>query len=141
MSGGGVSQHVLQVSKPTPRGKLRGLAGIPGVSRPTPRGRLRGSDLGVSRPTLGGGSPGPHLEGVCIPVCTEADIPLPSRWLLLQVVRILLECIFVNFLHFRDMIYKIPKYSFAQQVSSMQPKQARTCAITEQLWLLPDQEE
>ena len=44
--GGGVvvSQHALQVSRPTPREKLRGLAW--GVSRPTPRG--------VSRPTPGG---------------------------------------------------------------------------------------
>ena len=32
--GGVVSQHALQVSRPTPRGKLRGLVGG-GVSRPT----------------------------------------------------------------------------------------------------------
>ena len=34
-----VSQHGLQVSKPTLKGKLRGLGG--GVSRPTPRAKLR----------------------------------------------------------------------------------------------------
>ena len=64
-----VSVHALQVSGvrvypsmpcrfpgPHPRGKLRGLAG-----------------RGVPRPTLGEGSPGPHLVGVCIPACTEAD--------------------------------------------------------------------
>ena len=59
----GVSQHALQVSRPTPRGKLRDLAR--GVFRPTPKGELRG---------LAWGSPGPH-PGVCIPACTEADPP------------------------------------------------------------------
>ena len=50
-----VSQHALQVSGPTPRGRLRGLAGV--VSRSTPGGgELRG---------LAGGSPGPHPGG-CI---------------------------------------------------------------------------
>ena len=90
--GGGISQHALQVSRPTPGGKLRGLA-WGGVSRPTPR-------MGSSGPHLGGGlwahtqggSPGPHLGG--IPACTEADTP-SSRRLLLRAVRILLECILV----------------------------------------------
>ena len=58
----------------------------PGGSRPTPRGRLGGLAGGcVSRPTP---------RGVCIPVCTEADPP--SRRLLLWAVPILLECILVN---------------------------------------------
>ena len=44
-----VSQHALQVSRPTPRERLRGLArrGSPG---PHPGGRLRGLARGVSRP-------------------------------------------------------------------------------------------
>ena len=41
---GVVSQHALQVSRPTPRGKLRGLAG--GVSRATPKGEVEVSGLG-----------------------------------------------------------------------------------------------
>ena len=51
-SPGVVSQHALQVSKPTPKGKLSGLAWdhTQGVSRPTP-----------------GGSPGPHPGGVSRP--------------------------------------------------------------------------
>ena len=82
-TGGGVSQHALQVSRgwypsmpcrspgPHPMGKLRGLAW--GVSRPTPRGKFRGLAWGVSRPTprgevegsgLGRGSPGPHMRGL-----------------------------------------------------------------------------
>ena len=48
------------ISRPIPRGKLRGLA----ISRPTPRGEVEGSGWGVSRPTPGGSS-GPHLGGVC----------------------------------------------------------------------------
>ena len=43
---GGISQHALQVSRPTPRG-----------------GSLRGLARGVSRPTPTGGSPGPHPGG------------------------------------------------------------------------------
>ena len=121
---GVVSQHALQVSRPTPRGevegsglggvsrptprgKLRGLAWR--VSRPTPRGKLRGQAWGVSRPTPGE-SPGPHWG--CLQAHTQGvprhspsgggvsqhalrQTPLPSRWLLLWVVRILLECILV----------------------------------------------
>ena len=49
-----VSQHALQVSRPTPRGSLRGLAG--GVSRPTTRGEVEGSGLGgLQAHTQGGG--------------------------------------------------------------------------------------
>ena len=62
--GGVVSQHALQVSRPTPRGKFRGIW-PEGVSRPTPKGEVEG-DLarGVPRPTprgvcSGGGVPGP----------------------------------------------------------------------------------
>ena len=70
------------VSRPTPRGRLRGLAGGRGVLRPTPREEVEGCGRGVlqahtwggvSRPTPGGkvegsgqegGSSGPHLGGL-----------------------------------------------------------------------------
>ena len=60
---------------PHPEGEVEGdLAG--GVSRPTPKGKLRGI-------WPGGWSPGPHLrgglqahtQGGAIPACTEADPP------------------------------------------------------------------
>ena len=68
---GVVSKHALQVSRPTPRGKLRGLAwrgfqgphpggklrGLPGggLQGPHPRGEVEGSGLGrISRPPPGG---------------------------------------------------------------------------------------
>ena len=45
-----VSQHALQVSRPTPSGKLRGLAlGVPGPHQGG--GKLRGLAWGASRPT------------------------------------------------------------------------------------------
>ena len=94
-----VSQHALQVSRPTPRGKLRGLAcgGSPGPHPGgklrglawAPRGEVEGSGLGelqahtqrgISRPTPGGGLQA-HTQGspqVGIPACTEADTPLPA---------------------------------------------------------------
>ena len=70
-TGGVVSQHALQ------------------VSRPTPRGEVEGSGLGGSPGPHFGGSPGPHLGGLQahtwrglqvhtqggIPACTEADTP------------------------------------------------------------------
>ena len=62
-----------------------------------------------------GGSPGPHGGGggfapaCCIPACTEADTPLPSRRLLLQAVPILLECILVLFY-----IYVLVKFVTSQ---------------------------
>ena len=68
--GGLVSQHGLQVFRPTPGGRLRGLAG--GVSRPTSSGEAEGSgqgDLqvhtrgGGKLRGLAGGSPGPHPGG------------------------------------------------------------------------------
>ena len=54
LQGGVVSQHALQVSRPTPRGEVEGDL-VRGVSRPTPKGEVEG-DLarGVSRPTPGG---------------------------------------------------------------------------------------
>ena len=63
--GGGVFQHALQVSRPTPKGSLRSLpGGSPGphwgVSRPTPGG-------GVSRPTPGGGGVFQHALQVSRP--------------------------------------------------------------------------
>ena len=98
---GGVSQHVLQVSRPKPKGQLEG-SGWGGVlqahawgvvSRPTlggsPGPHLRGSP----GPTPGG-SPGPHPGGLQahnwgdlqahtqggIPACTEADTPLADGY-------------------------------------------------------------
>ena len=73
---GGVSQHALQVSRPTPKGEVEGDmpgwggrgVGSPG---PHPRGKLRGI---WSRPTVkgeieGGSGPGPQprrkLRGIC----------------------------------------------------------------------------
>ena len=73
--GGLVSQQALQVSRPIPRGSLRGLAR--GVSRPTPRGEVEGSGLGGLQAHTWGGSPGPQLGG-CILACTEAEPPLPQ---------------------------------------------------------------
>ena len=73
-----------------------------GVSKPTPGGRLGGSGGGkIQDPHTWGGGWGIWLGGLqahtwgCIPACTEADTPLPSRRLLLRVVLILLECILV----------------------------------------------
>ena len=68
-----ISQHVLQVSGGVYQHTLQ-------VSRPTPKGELEGSGLGVSRPTLGG-SPA-HTQGGCIPAYTEADPP----WLMATAV-------------------------------------------------------
>ena len=98
----------MGVSRPRPRGRLGGLAGgCPGPHSgvrlqglaggcPGPHSgvRLRGLAGGVQAHTWGGGRPRPRCVCVCISACTEADT-LPSRWLLLQVVRILLECILV----------------------------------------------
>ena len=58
LQGGVVSQHALQVSRPTPRGEVKGGL-VRGISRPTPKGEVEG-DLarGVSRPTPGGSAPG-----------------------------------------------------------------------------------
>ena len=75
VSGGGLlSQHALQVYRPTSEGEVEG-SGLGGVSRPTPMGggKLRGLAWGVCRPTprgglqahtWGGESPGPHPGGV-----------------------------------------------------------------------------
>ena len=92
------------MSRPRPRGEVGG-SGQGGVSRPTPGGsrptrggpgpHLRGVQAqpwGVSRPSPGGCS-GPGPGGVSQHALRQT--PLPSRWLLLWVVRILLECILV----------------------------------------------
>ena len=81
--GGVVSQHALQVSRPTPKGEVEGLAGGGGPHAHT--WGVRSLAGGVSRTTSRG--------EVCIPACTESDTPLPSRRLLLRAVHILLECI------------------------------------------------
>ena len=115
--GGGWGSDGGGVSRPRPKGKIGGSgqgcvcpgphpAGWPrptpgGVSRPTPSRVAKTHTWGVSRPRpkgkIGGSGqgcvcPGP---GGCIPTCTRADTP-PSRWLLLWVVCILLECILVR---------------------------------------------
>ena len=56
--GGWVSQHALQVSRPTPRGKVEGSGR--GVSRPTPSGVSRPTPGGFSRPTYTGVYPSMH---------------------------------------------------------------------------------
>ena len=85
----GVSQHSLQVSRPTPRGEVQGSdqGGSPG---PHPGG-LR---CGPGDPPLGVGSPGPHPVG-CVSQHALRQTP-PPRWLLLRSVRIVLECILVG---------------------------------------------
>ena len=49
-----VSQHALQVSKPTPKGEAEGSGRRAGVSRPTPSGEVEGSGWGVFKPTTRG---------------------------------------------------------------------------------------
>ena len=99
-----VSQHALQVSRPTPRGgEVEGGIWPGGFPGPHPRGKLRG--------IWPGGSPGPHPGGGEV----EGDLArgglqahtwgglsqhalrqTPLRKLLLLAVRILLECILVE---------------------------------------------
>ena len=96
-----VSDYVHRggVSRPRPKGKvevwMRGCLG----PDPDPGVRLWGLAGGVQAQTRGsrprprdGGCPGPG-PGPGEYICTEADPP--SRWLLLWVVHILLECILV----------------------------------------------
>ena len=95
VSGGGVvvSQHALQVSRPTPKGEVEGnqawgvsrptpkgeVQGIwpGGVSRPTPKGEVEGDLAGVSPDPHLGGSPDPHPGGVSRP--TPRGSPSPHR--------------------------------------------------------------
>ena len=58
LRGGVVSQHALQVSRPTLKGEVEG-SGQGGSPGPHPRGKSPG---GISTP--GGVSPGPHLGGL-----------------------------------------------------------------------------
>ena len=95
-----VSQHALQVSRPTPRGEVEG-PGRGDVCRPTPKGEVEGSGRGgvVSKPTPRGGvcSSGVCCQGVYSQVClcSPGSCMETPRWLLLRAVRILLECILV----------------------------------------------
>ena len=58
VSGGGVvPQHALQVSRPTPKGKFRGI-----LSRPIPKGEVEG-DLARGGACLGVPAPGRCLPG------------------------------------------------------------------------------
>ena len=78
---GVVSQHALQVSRPTPRREVEGSGLGKGVSRPTPREgswEVWPGGGGVSRPTLRG-----------YPSMRWGRHPL-------RTVRILLECILVS---------------------------------------------
>ena len=103
---GSLGGLVRGVSRPTPRGRL-------GVARPTPRGKVGGSGRGDPGPHLGG-CPGPHLGGgwglwpggsrptprggVSQHALRQTHpTPPPSIRLLLRAVRILIECILVNF--------------------------------------------
>ena len=63
---GGGWEVWLGASRPIPWGRLGGLAGGGGFPGPYPGGSWR---------VWPGGAPGPGLGGVCIPACTEADIP------------------------------------------------------------------
>ena len=82
------------MSRPRPRGRFGALAGAP---RPTTMGRLGGLARGeLSRPTPGGGCPGPGPEGGTVSQHALRQTS-PSRQLLLRAVCILLECILVIF--------------------------------------------
>ena len=80
-SPGGVSQHALQVSRPTPR-KLRGLALGGGVLQAhTQGGKWRGlawGGGGFQAHTQGGLQA--HTWGGGTPACTEADPPPPDGY-------------------------------------------------------------
>ena len=70
---GEVSQHALQVSRPTPKWEVEGDLAR-GVSRPTPKGEVEGDQAGgVSRPTPKGEVEGiwpgglrAHTQGGCL---------------------------------------------------------------------------
>ena len=87
------------VSRPTPGGKLKGLAGGSPVPHP---GEVEGSGLrGSQGPHLGGlqahtqGGLQAHTQGVVSQHVLRQTPPTPSRWLLQRAVCILLECILV----------------------------------------------
>ena len=80
-----VSQHALQVSKPTPKGEAEGSGRRAGVSRPTASGEVEGSGWGVFKPTtrgklrgLAGGSPGPHPGGKLRGLAGGSQVPHPE---------------------------------------------------------------
>ena len=85
VSGGMVSEHALQVSRPTPKGEVEesGLGG--GYPGPHPGGSQCPHSGGVSRLTP---------EGVSQHALRQT--PAHSRWLLLWAVCIILECILVQ---------------------------------------------
>ena len=101
--GRGVSQHPLQVSRPTPRGggevEGSGLEGSlgphpEGVSRPTPGGEVsRSTSGGLQAHTLGRVSR-PTPRGVSQHTLRQTP---PNRRLLMRAVRILLEYILVYY--------------------------------------------
>ena len=60
LRGGVVSQHTLQVSRPTPKGGVEGSE--MGVSRPTPRGVSRPTPQGLSQHALRQTTPPPPQQ-------------------------------------------------------------------------------
>ena len=78
-----VSQHALQVSRPTPRGEVEGSGRGRGSPGPHPRRKLRGLAWGVvSRPIPGGGllQGGLLLGGCLLPggcVCSQGGVWRP----------------------------------------------------------------
>ena len=85
------------MSRPWPRGEVGGSGW--GVSMSRARGSL-GSLAGGPGPHLGG--PGPHPAGVQAQAQAQGSVSqhalsqTDGRWLLLQAVRIPLECILIN---------------------------------------------
>ena len=61
-----VSQHALQVSRPTPRGEVEG-SGLGGFSRQTPRGEVEESGLGGLQAHTQGGSQAHTWGGISRP--------------------------------------------------------------------------
>ena len=74
-----VSQHALQVSRPTPGGEVEG-SGWEGLQVHTQVGWgcAQAHTQGVSRTTPMGGLQA-HTQGGCFPACTEAHTTLPQQ--------------------------------------------------------------
>ena len=71
--GGLVSQHALQVSRPTPNGEVE-WSGLGGPPVPHPGGSPGPHLGGLQDHSRGGGSSRPTPGGWCIPACTETDL-------------------------------------------------------------------
>ena len=111
-SRGMVSQHALQISRPTPTGEVEG-SGLGGLQGPHPGGLQAHIQGGLQAHTWGGGLQA-HTQGISRPTPRRVSRPTPRwagvsqhalrqtppPWLLLWVIRILLECILVAFVNF-----------------------------------------